>query len=1000
MAIMWQNRSEMRYAGILVYHQCGSIVLPIGGRFRRIQLQHSTRLLVTLGTGNSKAPNTHVTAGEATRKPERAGRDQLGHTVNNRFGPFIRVTASGSWRVCFADHFEFSPEYTMATVLAPPGAIDISQSTFDAVSRNLLNIGGLSLDEYLYGSISGSTKSSFNTATRAVERPLSPLPVTSLPEVLPSTGTAKATETVNVNAVTRLHQTCQRVFGNTDALKFEFIEENGPKSKQCILSITRPDGSKRSYTTQPTFSKKNEAKAEVAKIAIEMDVLDFLVNGEEHPAKIGRGLVLSSIAAPGAEAVATEGTSSTSKISDESASSIDEIHNCCAQWRAGRIAPHWVAFFEPKLSHKQGCALRIQLSPHVVRVYISDPTFDNFAEAKAACAKVAISEGVLDFIKHGNGQTRPLSPEPFSSSDANARASALVNTKIPLTLQSFFDSLPRPFPESFETNDAAEINAPGWLNTMVQNARGGKLAMTFSFTSDGTPGLHGCLLKLVRPGDYRTYLVDARFPKRADAKAAVCLQAMSCGIGDYIRATTLAAEQKVTPAMRSFSTNYIYPILTSELSKIGTGLHPRFEFEKERDAVGATLIIELSAAPSTEEVKRYPVPSDYRNKADAKAAAICYAAEQGAVEFIRYRGGQPPPGYISPYTMRSFDPEVSQKRKHPEGGDEAEQARPTKKQKKGKKRDVDGPSTQGESSQTSLANPSQHTHGGSHHVHSVLEPGGIGPSPGVSGDRSFDQSQPGFGNEGGSGAVYIAPYGYRDAHPVHPMHVVPHFGSPPYMAPYPGSFDPRFAQGGMGAPGGYHGYGIYQAPVVYASNPYHHPTQPPYYLTQPSTSSSAPMRFGPADPEPGEVLSSRESEFSESSSQDSRRSQKRESKAKVKKDKSGDLQSTPASKEKKGKGKFTANPSGSASSEGRSNDAKSHMKSLTDCCARHGLGTPMIHEEQSDHMFKVWIIIGKERFELPAVYHSVREGRERIAKQVLARLRSQRNEDEESRDDS
>ena len=58
----------------------------------------------------------------------------------------------------------------------------------------------------------------------------------------------------------------------------------------------------------------------------------------------------------------------------------------------------------------------------------------------------------------------------------------------PWTLQTFYDSLPRPFPESFETNNASEINALAWMNNMTQNAKGGKLVLSFFFTSDGPPG--------------------------------------------------------------------------------------------------------------------------------------------------------------------------------------------------------------------------------------------------------------------------------------------------------------------------------------------------------------------------------------------------------------------------------------------------------------------------------------------------------------------------------
>ncbi|KAF8840465.1 hypothetical protein BDN67DRAFT_644579 [Paxillus ammoniavirescens] len=871
----------------------------------------------------------------------------------------------------------------------------ISQSTFDIVSRNLADLGGLSLDEYLYG----DTNSSFAPPTHVPQRAASPPPI-SLPEVSPP-APAKATETVNVNAVTRLHQTCQRVFGNTNALEFEFIEQNGPRNKQCILTITRPDRTKRSYATQPSFAKKNEAKAEAAKTAIEMGALDFLMNGEGDTAKPKRGLVLSSVAIARADTASAGPVASTSKTTNDAGSSIDEIEKCCAEWRAGCVAPHWVGFFEPKLGHKQGCALRIQLSPNVVRVYLSDSTFDTYPDAKAACAKAAVSEGVLDFIKHGNGQTRPLLPTPFSPSASSGQAASIVNARTPLTLQSFYDSLPRPFPEPFETNDAVEINAPGWLNGMVQNARGGKLAITFLFTSDGTPGLHGCVLKLDRPGDYRAYLVDARFPKRSDAKAAVSLQAMSHGVGNYIRTITSTVQEKVTPLMRSFSTNFIYPTLMAELSKIHLELHPHFEFKKERDAFGATLVVELSATATPEQVRIYTIPTDYRNKADAKVAAICYAAEQGAVEFVRLRGKEPPLGYVSPYTLRNYDPEASQKRKHAEGTEEAEQGPPSKKQKKGKKREVESSSsTQGESSQATSVGQSQHVRSGGH----VPESSGF---------------------TGGPGVTHHAPHSYGPPTAVHSMSFVP-YGPQPYMAPCPPPFDPRFTGGGVGVPAGYHSYGMHQPPLMFAPNP-PHPSHIPYSgppptwgpsgalhvapgaSSYPVPRSSASTRLEHSDVEPGEVLSSRGSEFSESSSQNSRKSKKRDMRIKITRKSSTPQGTQPVKEKTKDEGTSTTNTSSSTPSEGRDAEPKSHVKKLTgeqrllgschlglviclhvDHCGQKGLGTPAFHEEKSENKFKVWIIIGKERFDLPTTYHTAEEGRQRVAKQVLAHLRQQK----------
>jgi hypothetical protein len=78
-------------------------------------------------------------------------------------------------------------------------------------------------------------------------------------------------------------------------------------------------------------------------------------------------------------------------------------------------------------------------------------------------------------------------------------------------------------------------------------------------------------------------MVDATFPKRADAKAAVCFQAMSQGIGNYIRAIGQAVENKVTPAMRKFATEQVFPALVSECAKIKPGTHPVYEYPKDQD---------------------------------------------------------------------------------------------------------------------------------------------------------------------------------------------------------------------------------------------------------------------------------------------------------------------------------------------------------------------------------------------------------------------------------
>lgn len=70
--------------------------------------------------------------------------------------------------------------------------------------------------------------------------------------------------------------------------------------------------------------------------------------------------------------------------------------------------------------------------------------------------------------------------------DSDQPAASQITTA--LTLQRFYDSLPQPFPESFGDKSATEINAPGWLNTIIQSARGGQLSTSFIWISEGTLG--------------------------------------------------------------------------------------------------------------------------------------------------------------------------------------------------------------------------------------------------------------------------------------------------------------------------------------------------------------------------------------------------------------------------------------------------------------------------------------------------------------------------------
>lgn len=116
------------------------------------------------------------------------------------------------------------------------------------------------------------------------------------------------------------------------------------------------------------------------------------------------------------------------------------------------------------------------------RAFSVDVDYATFEEAKAACAADAIAEGALDFIKFGNGQTAPAERRLFASPEDESQPAA--PPPIALTLQGFFEALPRPLPEAVDNKTVGEINAPGWLNMLIQSARGGKLALKFIWTTD------------------------------------------------------------------------------------------------------------------------------------------------------------------------------------------------------------------------------------------------------------------------------------------------------------------------------------------------------------------------------------------------------------------------------------------------------------------------------------------------------------------------------------
>lgn len=96
-------------------------------------------------------------------------------------------------------------------------------------------------------------------------------------------------------------------------------------------------------------------------------------------------------------------------------------------------------------------------------------------------------------------------------------------------------------------------------------------------------------MRIERPGETRTYLVDPQFPKRSDARSAVCLLGMSQGVGDYIRGLKEEAENKLPPEKRRLANEKLLQALSYECSKVKPGNRLIFLFSTERDGRSSVL---------------------------------------------------------------------------------------------------------------------------------------------------------------------------------------------------------------------------------------------------------------------------------------------------------------------------------------------------------------------------------------------------------------------------
>lgn len=95
--------------------------------------------------------------------------------------------------------------------------------------------------------------------------------------------------------------------------------------------------------------------------------------------------------------------------------------------------------------------------------------------------------------------------------------------------------------------------------------------------------VHGAVLRVESPHDCKTFMVDPGFPKRVDAKTAVCLLAMSQGVGKHIRQLGEDVGNKITPEMRQDAQSII-PLIAAEYIKIWPEKCPDpYSYSREQD---------------------------------------------------------------------------------------------------------------------------------------------------------------------------------------------------------------------------------------------------------------------------------------------------------------------------------------------------------------------------------------------------------------------------------
>ena len=146
----------------------------------------------------------------------------------------------------------------------------------------------------------------------------------------------------NLNFWKRIRRVCKTLF-----LHVIILHDACLTDKQCILTITRPNGDTRSYKSSSGLSRRGDAKAEAAKIAVEMGAIEFIASGSVN-ALGAKGRLLNPINVDIDSMELDEIATAAMQKFAQGELLVKQIEQCCEEWRLGQVKPHWVSFYDSK----------------------------------------------------------------------------------------------------------------------------------------------------------------------------------------------------------------------------------------------------------------------------------------------------------------------------------------------------------------------------------------------------------------------------------------------------------------------------------------------------------------------------------------------------------------------------------------------------------------------------------------------------------------------------